>query len=166
VDAAHLLSRIAEALDRHRLEAVLIGNAGAALQGAPVTTLDFDFMFRNTPSNLKKLNAVAADLGAKLYMPYELGAGMLRIQNEDYRLLVDFLPSVAGVRSFEGLRKRAKRVQFGKGGILVADLADIIKSKRAANRPKDKAVLGILEETLEEASRNAEGNTGRAQKGK
>jgi hypothetical protein len=34
---------------------VLIGNAGAALHGAPVTTVDFDFLFRRTARNLQKL---------------------------------------------------------------------------------------------------------------
>jgi hypothetical protein len=37
MDASPLLARIAELLARHRLEAILIGNAAAALQGAPVT---------------------------------------------------------------------------------------------------------------------------------
>jgi hypothetical protein len=32
----------------HGLEAVLIGNAAAALQGGPITTVDFDFMFHKT----------------------------------------------------------------------------------------------------------------------
>jgi len=32
--------------------------------------------------------------------------------------------------------------------VLVMDLADVIKSKRAAGRLKDKAVLPVLEETL------------------
>ena len=47
--------KIAKTFDDCRLEAILVGNAAAALQGAPVTTLDFDFMFRKTPVNLKKL---------------------------------------------------------------------------------------------------------------
>jgi hypothetical protein len=36
--------------------------------------------------------------------------------------------------------------------LLVADLKDIIASKRAAGRPRDKAVLEILERTLREKS--------------
>ena len=43
------LLRVLRAMRRHDLEAVLIGNAAAALHGAPVTTIDFDFMFRDTP---------------------------------------------------------------------------------------------------------------------
>jgi hypothetical protein len=34
-DAQPVLARIAELLERHGLEAILIGNAAAALQGAP-----------------------------------------------------------------------------------------------------------------------------------
>jgi hypothetical protein len=35
MDAAPELARIAASLERHGLEAILIGNAAAALQGAP-----------------------------------------------------------------------------------------------------------------------------------
>ena len=34
---------------------VMVGNAAAAIQGAPVTTVDIDFLFRKTPVNVKKL---------------------------------------------------------------------------------------------------------------
>ena len=50
MNATPLLGRILGALKEHDLEAVLIGNAAAAIHGAPVTTLDFDFMFRDTPA--------------------------------------------------------------------------------------------------------------------
>jgi hypothetical protein len=36
----------------------------------------------------------------------------------------------------------------GDERLLVADLADVIRSKRAAGRPKDRAVLPILRDTL------------------
>jgi hypothetical protein len=53
MNAEPLLNRVAKVLAEHRLETVMIGNAAAALHGAPVTTLDIDFMFRKTPANLK-----------------------------------------------------------------------------------------------------------------
>jgi hypothetical protein len=39
-----------------------------------------------------------------------------------------------GINSFEGLRSRSTSVQFGEHSLKVASLADIIKSKRAADR--------------------------------
>jgi hypothetical protein len=59
------------------------------------------------------------------------------------------MEQVEGIRSFEGVRKRASRVQVGDAWVRLADLADIIKMKRAADRPRDRAVLEILEKTLE-----------------
>jgi len=45
VDATNIIARVAGAIERHGLETVLIGNAAAAMQGAPVTTLDIDFLY-------------------------------------------------------------------------------------------------------------------------
>jgi len=69
MNAAPILSRIAELLARHGLDVVMIGNAAAALQGAPVTTIDIDFLFRKTPANLKKLKAIATELEAMILAP-------------------------------------------------------------------------------------------------
>ena len=63
MDAQPILARIAKALARARLEAVLIGNAGAALHGAPVTTLDFDFFFRDTPANRRNSSSAHGSWG-------------------------------------------------------------------------------------------------------
>ena len=52
------------------LEAVLIGNAAAALQGAPSTTVDFDFLFRGTRLNPAKLRDLADRLRATVLRPY------------------------------------------------------------------------------------------------
>ncbi len=42
MNAEPLLNSVGAALAHVRLEAILIGNAAAAIQGAPVTTVDFD----------------------------------------------------------------------------------------------------------------------------
>jgi hypothetical protein len=48
----------------------------------------------------------------------------------------------------------AARIDFGGHVLVVADLADIIKSKRAAGRPRDRAVLEILEKALDEQKKS------------
>ena len=88
-------------------------------------------------------------------------SGMLRISRDEDGLQLDFMGEIHGVRSFEGLRKRAIRVRLGDRELVVAALADIIKSKKAADRPRDRAVLPILEKALEEASSNPQDSTGR-----
>src|SRR5438105_2220228 len=94
MDAYPLLARIAQLLDRHGLEAVLIGNAAAALQGAPVTTVDFDFLIRRTPANVRKLTAIAAELHAVLMKPHYPVSSLLRISRDDDGLQLDFMGEI------------------------------------------------------------------------
>src|SRR6478752_1978984 len=133
MDAYPLLARIAQLLDRHGLEAVLIGNAAAALQGAPVTTIDLDFLYRRTPANVRKLRAIASELNATLMKPHYPVSGLLRISRDDDGLQLDFMGEIDGVRSFEDLRKRALVVRFGDSRLLVAALAETIKNQNAAD---------------------------------
>ncbi|MGH9253601.1 MAG: nucleotidyltransferase [Vicinamibacterales bacterium] len=164
MDAGPLLAEVGRRLDEAGLEAVLIGNAAAALQGAPVTTVDLDFLFRRTPRNLAKLKVVARALRATILTPYYPASDLYRMVRDDDGLQVDFMATIHGVRSFEGLRDRASRIEIEGTSMLVASLADVIKSKRAAHRPRDLAVLEILEKTLEEVT-NAKppGTAGRRQ---
>jgi predicted nucleotidyltransferase len=150
VDAAPLLARVSRALAMHRLEAVVIGNAAAALQGSPVTTMDVDFMFRKTPTNLRKLKAVADELDAMVLRPYYPASALYRVVRDEDGLQLDFMAKVDGVRSFEALKARATPVKFGAAVLLVASLRDIIRSKERAGRPQDLAVLPVLRRTLDE----------------
>jgi predicted nucleotidyltransferase len=142
--------RVARAFAVAKLEAILIGNAAAALHGAPVTTLDLDFLFRNNPTSVRKLKIFARQLEATVLRPYYPASEMFRVMNDEIGLQVDFMAHIHGVRSFEGVRSRASRVDFDGASLLVAHLDDIFKSKRAAGRPKDRAVLEVLRKTLDE----------------
>jgi hypothetical protein len=153
VNASPLLKSIVAALAEVRLEAVLIGNAAAAIQGAPVTTMDFDFMFRATPVNLGKLKRFANRLRAVILRPYYPASGLYRVVNDDLGLQADFVPAIHGVKSFNSLRSRAEAIVLGESRLWVASLPDIIASKRAAGRPRDKAVLEVLEATWREKNR-------------
>ncbi len=153
VDAEPFLSEITHQLQQLHFDVVLIGNAAAALQGAPVTTLDFDFMFRKTPANLRKLKALATALRATVLRPYYPVSDLFRVTRDDDGLQLDFMATIHGVRSFAHLRSRAGVVELGRASLLVASLPDIIRSKRAARRPQDLAVIDLLERTHEEATR-------------
>src|SRR5262249_54987235 len=136
MNAEPLLKSIVTALGETRLEAILIGNAAAAIQGAPVTTVDFDFMFRATPRNLEKLKRFARCLDAMILRPYYPLSGLFRVMNDERGLQVDFMPTIHGVKSFNSLRSRATQVGVGGQLLWVADLRDIIASKRAAGRSR------------------------------
>jgi len=145
MDAKNILVEIAEAFAHAKLEAVMIGNAAAAIQGAPVTTMDIDFCIRETDETVSKLNSVAKQLDAKLI---NYGT-FFQIQAPEKELYLDFICNVLGVKSFDALMKRSNKVSFdGCYNLNVAPLEDIIKSKKLAGQDKDLAVLPILERTL------------------
>ena len=150
MDASSLLVKIAKTMQKVRLEAIMVGNAAAALHGAPVTTLDIDFMFRKTPVNMRKLKLFAKELDAQILKPYYPVSSLYRVVNEDTGLQVDFMESIHGIKSFENLRSDAVEVEFEGNPLKVASLEKIIKSKKTLGRPRDLAVLEILEKTLDE----------------
>ena len=93
---------------------------------------------------------MAKNLGTILLRPYYPVSDLFRIERDEDSLHVDFMSRIDGVRSLAALRSRASRIDFGGHVLVMADLADIIKSKRAAGRPRDRAVLEILEKALDE----------------
>lgn len=148
--AEPLLELAARVLAKRRLDAVLIGNAAAALQGSPVTTMDLDFMFRKTAGNLRKLRQIADDLDAVVMHPFYPASELYRVTRDRDGLQLDFMAKVVGIRSFESLLNRSSAVRFGRDELRVAVLEDVIRSKKAANRPRDRAVLPVLRKTLRE----------------
>ena len=162
MDARPFLETLAGLLEETGLEAILIGNAAAALEGAPVTTIDIDFLFRKTPRNIEKLKAVAKALHAVILRPYYPASGLFRLSRDADGLQLDFMTKIDGIKSFEALRARSHAVEFGGHKLWVADLAAVIESKRAAARPQDKAVLDILEKVLNETKARQRKGTARS----
>jgi hypothetical protein len=149
MDAQPELALLARALNEHGLEAILIGNM-AALHGAPVSTIDIDLYFRKTSRNMQRLKRVAGALEAVILRPYYPISALFRLHRERDGLQIDFMGHIDGVQSYEGVRGRAGEYEIGGQKLLAASLDDIIRSKRAAGRGKDLAVIDILEKTRDE----------------
>jgi len=164
MNAELLLNKIAAAFHKVKLDAVMIGNAAAALHGAPVTTLDIDFMIRKTASNLKKLKKLADELEANILKPFYPISSLYRIMNENMGIQLDFMTIIHGINSFESLSADAVQAEFGGYILKVASLEKIIRSKKALNRAKDRAVLELLEKTLYETKKYQKKTAQTAQK--
>ena len=93
--------------------------------------------------------AIAASCGGRLLPPSANPFSKLyRVVNDESGLQADFMPVIHGVRSFAGLKSRATGRTVGGQTVYLATLEDIIKSKKAAGRSRDQAVIPVLEQTL------------------
>jgi len=131
---------------------VLIGGLAATLQGSAVATFDLDLAPEQSRENYRRLAAALTEVGA--VRTTDPDAPMTTPSADDFVYLVESFVSPIGyvdvfreaqaVGGFDQLTRRANHIDVAGVEILVADLADIIASKEAADRPKDRAQLPLL----------------------
>ena len=155
---------IIAALARHGVDYVLIGGFAAVAHGAPHITNDLDITPNDDLNNLERLSAALEDLDAHVRADHEGGEtfefrhdasslknqAILHLTTRAGNLDVTFVPS--GTRGYRDLRRDAVEISVDSVPVVVASLADVIRSKEAANRPKDRAALPVLRRLLEEQS--------------
>lgn len=140
---------------------VVIGGLGAVLQGSPLPTLDADICPARDRENLERLARALTDLGARIRtetepdgLPFACDATflsnvqILNLVTKAGNLDLSFVPS--GTEGFEDLARGARALNLGELTVRVAALEDIIRSKQAANRPKDQRTLPVLKQLLKE----------------
>jgi hypothetical protein len=118
------------------------------LNGAPVTSQDIDLLIRDTRLNRRKLARFVKEIGGSA--PARVSE-LSNVESIESALAVPIdihYDRIAGGLTFSFLRSRAQIVAVGREKLAVATLADVIRSKEATNRPKDRAVLPILRDTL------------------
>jgi hypothetical protein len=159
--------RIVSTLSRHRVAYVLVGGAAAVAHGSTLATDDVDITPARDRRNLDRLAAALRELGARIRtsnkpkgVEFPCDGAFLATIPTMLDLTtnagdLDLTLAPAGfVGGYDALAPRAVEVDFGDGvNVLVAALDDIIRSKRAANRAKDKAALPYLEALADEIAR-------------
>lgn len=135
---------LAEAFARHQVRYLFIGKSGAIFHGYPDTTQDADVFPEKSPENGGRISAALRDLGFpvddRLERELVSGKDFVQIRSGPFDLDLVFAPD--GIETFEEARQRSVLVD---GRFPVASLEDIIRSKKAANRPKDRESLPRLE---------------------
>ncbi|MEO0128220.1 MAG: nucleotidyltransferase [candidate division WOR-3 bacterium] len=140
------MTKILKGLKEVGLEAILVGNAACALQGVPVMTLDIDFFVRDTPLNRKKINQFARNLNLTVLKPDDALSETIRAENKE--MVIDFVFRLGSKQTFERVKARSSKMKIGDFYCLVASLEDVLIAKKEANRPKDRAVIKIIQDTI------------------
>jgi hypothetical protein len=77
-------------LERHGLNAVMAGEAAAALRGVPSRVTDVDFVLSDRRGSLPKLKRIAADLKATVWRQYYPPGDLIRISRDTDCLQLNF----------------------------------------------------------------------------
>jgi hypothetical protein len=143
-------------LNAHGVRYVVIGNLGATLYGSPLATYDADICPSRDRVNLDALAAALREMGARVRAPGAPGGlafacdaeflgrmKMVNLVTAHGDLDLSFEPS--GTEGYDDLSRTQSTVALRDGlHVPVAALEDIIRSKEAANREKDRLVLPTL----------------------
>ena len=135
--------QVAVAFAKHHVDYMFIGKSGAILLGYPGTTQDVDVFPRKDPENGRRIVAALIELGfsvdALLEEEIVRGKDFVQIKNGPFDIDLVFAPD--GIESYDQAKARVDT----SSGFPVANISDIIESKRAAKRPRDAVELPLLQ---------------------
>jgi hypothetical protein len=133
---------VRDAFARHGVRYLFIGKSGAILLGYPDTTQDADLFLEKSPDNGSASVDALRDLGFGLTESQaeeiRRGKDFVQLKNGPFDLDLVFAPD--GIETFDEAWRRRVEVE----GFPVCHPDDIIRSKEAANRSKDRESLPRL----------------------
>lgn len=133
---------IRDALAKHGVRYLFLGKSGAILLGFPDTTQDADIFVEKEVQNCRALTTALGELGFELSATeiayIERGKDFIQLKNGPFDLDLIFAPD--GIERFDEAWSRRVIVE----GFPVCHLNDIIASKQATGRVKDRESLPRL----------------------
>jgi len=150
------LKEVGAALNKHRVDCVLIGGAAVGFYGyqrisgisavKPEVKGDLDFWYNPNHENFFNIvNALAdlgvdtADLKKSIFDPQKT---FLKIPFSKFH--VDFLPQMIGLSSYQKSKQGSRKEMIDGNEIFVIGLSDLIANKVAINRSIDRDDLDFL----------------------
>lgn len=147
-------------LARHDVRYVLIGGLAATLHGSPLTTGDVDICPCVDRNNLERLAAALDELKARIHSGREADgvefiadaeflsrADVWNLVTQFGRLDIWYRPT--GTQGYDDLRRDAVVFELDDVEIQAASLTDVIRSKEATGRERDRQALPTLRRLLE-----------------
>jgi predicted nucleotidyltransferase len=146
--------RLLNLLTHQHVEFIIVGGVAAVIHGSSRLTQDLDVVYRRTPQNLANLvQALASQSpylrGAPPGLPFQWSVATLNMglnfTLETSLGPLDLLGEIVGGGRYEDLLEHTIEVEVFGVRCHCLDLAALIRTKRAAGRPKDLEALAELE---------------------
>jgi hypothetical protein len=154
---------ILKTLRRHGVDFVVVGGVCAVLHGAPLATFDLDAVHSREPHNLARLTAALEELEATYRIPgrRDKKPGLSHLASAGHQLLMtrfgplDLLGTVGKGGDYDQLLNDTIELEIGdRLKVRVLSLERLMKSKEETGQEKDRAVLPVLRQVLEEKSKS------------
>lgn len=144
------IEQLLKALVDSHAKFIIVGAYAAIMQGSTLRTDDLDLCYERTPDNYKKIIRAITPFRPRLRgVPENLKAPFDEqslAQGTNFTLTtdlgsLDLLGEMSGVGGYQQIIADARQIDLGSVICQVASLDTIIRSKEAADRPKDRATL-------------------------
>ena len=128
---------------KHNVRFMVVGLSAATLQGAPVVTQDVNLWFEKLGDHTT--SRALREVGATYVPPSINNPPMLAGAGAE---LFDIVIRMDGLGTFAEEVKNCVEISIGRQKLKVLALDRILASKLAANRPKDKLTIPVLQDAL------------------
>jgi hypothetical protein len=152
-------AKLLGALHAGRVECIVVGGLAATIHGSARLTQDVDVSYARSEANLERIVRAIEPLdpylrGAPPGLPFEWSVATLRA-GLNFTLTttagaLDLLGEIAGGGHYENLLPHTIVVDLFGHDVRCLDLDWLIKTKRAAGRPRDLEAIAELEALREE----------------
>jgi predicted nucleotidyltransferase len=132
------------ALNELGVRYLVVGVTAASMQGARVATEDIDLWFEDLED--RRVGEAARRVGG-IWIPGHFGMQPPTLGGQ-LGDRFDIVLNMSGLRDFQTEYAQSKSIDMEGIRLTVLPLERIVESKRAANRPKDRAALPALEAAL------------------
>lgn len=131
------------ALLRNGVEFVVVGGVAAQFRGWAGATADLDIAVATEGDNAERLNRALAEVGL---MKTDYGGLGTSFETRYGRL--EIVRRADGIGAYDDWIRKASKMEFEHLTIVVAAAEDIVRSKEASGREKDRAALPRMRQDL------------------
>ena len=145
-----------QSLHRHGVKYVIVGGVAAEIHGSEQKTGDLDICYERSDKNIEALATAISRFSARLRgvnlpasLPFRFDEPTIRMglncTLEATAVSLDLLGEVSGIGDYAAVYAVSEEVLLYEIACRVLSIDALIKSKRAAGRPKDIPVILELE---------------------